>query len=96
MLDRLGAPQDFKAPAIFLLAPGSAWMTGADIWVNGGQSSMGLNLQRSLTFVRSVGGTLMISHKSMIKKWLILSSTPIHWHMKSTLLISSMQSLVSL
>ncbi|KAM0708602.1 hypothetical protein Q7P35_005254 [Cladosporium inversicolor] len=36
MLDRLGAPQDFKAPAVFLLAPGSAWMTGADIRVDGG------------------------------------------------------------
>lgn len=36
MLDRLGAPQDFKAPAIFLLASGSAWMTGADIRVDGG------------------------------------------------------------
>jgi NAD(P)-dependent dehydrogenase (short-subunit alcohol dehydrogenase family) len=36
MLDRLGAPQDFKAPAVFLLAPGSAWMTGADVRVDGG------------------------------------------------------------
>lgn len=36
MLDRLGAPQDFKAPAVFLLAPGSTWMTGADIRVDGG------------------------------------------------------------
>jgi NAD(P)-dependent dehydrogenase (short-subunit alcohol dehydrogenase family) len=36
MLDRLGAPEDFKAPAVFLLAPGSAWMTGADIRVDGG------------------------------------------------------------
>jgi NAD(P)-dependent dehydrogenase (short-subunit alcohol dehydrogenase family) len=36
MLDRFGAPQDFKAPAVFLLAPGSAWMTGTDIRVDGG------------------------------------------------------------
>lgn len=36
LLGRLGAPEDFKAPAIFLLAPGSAWMTGADLRVDGG------------------------------------------------------------
>jgi NAD(P)-dependent dehydrogenase (short-subunit alcohol dehydrogenase family) len=38
MLDRLGAPQDFKAPAIFLLASGSAWMTAADLIVDGGHT----------------------------------------------------------
>jgi NAD(P)-dependent dehydrogenase (short-subunit alcohol dehydrogenase family) len=38
MLDRLGAPQDFKAPAIFLLASGSAWMTAADLTVDGGHT----------------------------------------------------------
>jgi NAD(P)-dependent dehydrogenase (short-subunit alcohol dehydrogenase family) len=38
MLDRLGAPEDFKAPAIFLLASGSAWMTAADLTVDGGHT----------------------------------------------------------
>ncbi|KAF1989918.1 short chain dehydrogenase [Aulographum hederae CBS 113979] len=36
MLNRLGAPDDFKAPAVFLLAPGSSFMTGADLRVDGG------------------------------------------------------------
>ena len=36
LLGRLGAPEDFKAPAIFLLTPGSSWMTGADLRVDGG------------------------------------------------------------
>lgn len=36
LLGRLGAPEDFKAPAIFLLADGSSWMTGADLRVDGG------------------------------------------------------------
>ncbi|CAK4033242.1 D-arabinitol 2-dehydrogenase [ribulose-forming] [Lecanosticta acicola] len=36
LLERLGAPEDFKAPAVFLLAKGSAWMTGADLRVDGG------------------------------------------------------------
>jgi NAD(P)-dependent dehydrogenase (short-subunit alcohol dehydrogenase family) len=36
MLGRLGAPEDFKAPVVFLLAEGSAWMTGADLRVDGG------------------------------------------------------------
>ncbi|KAH8679523.1 short chain dehydrogenase [Tricladium varicosporioides] len=36
LLNRLGAPEDFKAPAIFLLAPGSSFMTGADLRVDGG------------------------------------------------------------
>lgn len=39
MLDRLGAPQDFKAPAIFLLAPGSSWMTGGDLVIDGGHTA---------------------------------------------------------
>lgn len=29
LLNRLGAPEDFKAPAVFLLADGSSFMTGA-------------------------------------------------------------------
>lgn len=36
LLGRLGAPEDFKAPAVFLLAPGSSFMTGADLRVDGG------------------------------------------------------------
>jgi NAD(P)-dependent dehydrogenase (short-subunit alcohol dehydrogenase family) len=36
LLERLGAPEDFKAPAVFLLAPGSSFMTGADLRVDGG------------------------------------------------------------
>lgn len=36
LLGRLGAVEDFKGPAIFLLAPGSSWMTGADLRVDGG------------------------------------------------------------
>ncbi|KAF7900155.1 hypothetical protein EAF00_004491 [Botryotinia globosa] len=36
LLGRLGVPEDFKAPAVFLLADGSSWMTGADLRVDGG------------------------------------------------------------
>ncbi|TVY51038.1 D-arabinitol 2-dehydrogenase [ribulose-forming] [Lachnellula cervina] len=36
LLGRLGAPEDFKAPTVFLLADGSSWMTGADLRVDGG------------------------------------------------------------
>jgi NAD(P)-dependent dehydrogenase (short-subunit alcohol dehydrogenase family) len=36
LLRRLGVPEDFKAPAVFLLADGSSWMTGADLRVDGG------------------------------------------------------------
>lgn len=36
LLGRLGVPDDFKAPAIFLLAEGSRFMTGADLRVDGG------------------------------------------------------------
>ena len=36
LLGRLGAPEDFKAPAVFLLADGSSFMTGADLRVDGG------------------------------------------------------------
>ncbi|KAF2492527.1 NAD(P)-binding protein [Lophium mytilinum] len=36
LLGRLGAPEDFKAPAVFLLSEGSAFMTGADLRVDGG------------------------------------------------------------
>ncbi|KAF2832977.1 short chain dehydrogenase [Ophiobolus disseminans] len=36
LLGRLGVPDDFKAPATFLLAEGSRFMTGADLRVDGG------------------------------------------------------------
>ncbi|KAI7191690.1 hypothetical protein D0869_09222 [Hortaea werneckii] len=36
LLGRLGAPEDFKAPAVFLLANGSDWVTGSDLRVDGG------------------------------------------------------------
>jgi NAD(P)-dependent dehydrogenase (short-subunit alcohol dehydrogenase family) len=36
LLGRLGAVEDFKGPAVFLLSRASAWMTGADLRVDGG------------------------------------------------------------
>ncbi|KAF3356786.1 hypothetical protein VD0004_g7210 [Verticillium dahliae] len=36
MLNRLGVPEDFKAPVVFLLSEGSRFMTGADLRVDGG------------------------------------------------------------
>lgn len=36
LLGRLGAPEDFKAPAVFLLSEGSSFMTGTDLRVDGG------------------------------------------------------------
>ncbi|KAH7383775.1 hypothetical protein BKA66DRAFT_584221 [Pyrenochaeta sp. MPI-SDFR-AT-0127] len=36
LLGKLGIPDDFKAPAVFLLADGSRFMTGADLRVDGG------------------------------------------------------------
>ncbi|KAK5046879.1 hypothetical protein LTR84_007233 [Exophiala bonariae] len=36
LLGRLGTPEDFKAPIVFLLAQGSSFMTGADLRVDGG------------------------------------------------------------
>lgn len=36
LLARLGAPEDVKAPIVFLLWPGSSFMTGADLRVDGG------------------------------------------------------------
>lgn len=36
LLGRLGQPDDFKAPAVFMLAEGSGFMTGADLRVDGG------------------------------------------------------------
>ncbi|KAJ5833373.1 hypothetical protein N7474_001684 [Penicillium riverlandense] len=36
LLGRLGAPEDFKAPTVYMLADGSAFMTGTDLRVDGG------------------------------------------------------------
>ncbi|KAJ5759066.1 hypothetical protein N7520_006222 [Penicillium odoratum] len=36
LLGRLGAPEDFKGPTIYMLTDASAWMTGADLRVDGG------------------------------------------------------------
>jgi NAD(P)-dependent dehydrogenase (short-subunit alcohol dehydrogenase family) len=36
LLGRLGVPEDFKSPAVYLLAEGSSFMTGADLRVDGG------------------------------------------------------------
>ncbi|KAJ5094319.1 hypothetical protein N7456_010180 [Penicillium angulare] len=36
LLGRLGAPEDFKGPTIYMLTEASAWMTGADLRVDGG------------------------------------------------------------
>lgn len=36
LLGKLGVPEDFKVPTVFLLAEGSSFMTGADLRVDGG------------------------------------------------------------
>ncbi|KAE8371243.1 hypothetical protein BDV26DRAFT_136596 [Aspergillus bertholletiae] len=36
LLGRLGVPEDFKAPTVYMLADGSGWMTGTDLRVDGG------------------------------------------------------------
>ena len=36
LLGRFGAPEDFRAPAVFLLADGASFMTGSDLRVDGG------------------------------------------------------------
>lgn len=36
LLGRLGAPEDFKSPVVYLLTDGSSFMTGADLRVDGG------------------------------------------------------------
>ena len=39
LLGRLGAPEDFKAPAVFLLSRGSSFMTRTDLRVDGGHTA---------------------------------------------------------
>jgi NAD(P)-dependent dehydrogenase (short-subunit alcohol dehydrogenase family) len=39
LLGRLGTPEDFKAPAVFLLSRGSSFMTGTDLRVDGGHTA---------------------------------------------------------
>ncbi|KAF9890845.1 hypothetical protein FE257_005416 [Aspergillus nanangensis] len=36
LLNRLGVPEDFKAPTVYMLADGSNFMTGTDLRVDGG------------------------------------------------------------
>lgn len=36
LIGKLGVPEDFMAPAVFLLSTGSSFMTGADLRVDGG------------------------------------------------------------
>ncbi|KAJ9490130.1 hypothetical protein VN97_g3147 [Penicillium thymicola] len=36
LLGRLGTPEDFKGPTLYMLTDSSAWMTGADLRVDGG------------------------------------------------------------
>ncbi|PYH90155.1 NAD(P)-binding protein, partial [Aspergillus ellipticus CBS 707.79] len=36
LLGRLGVPEDFKAPTVYMLADGSGFMTGTDLRVDGG------------------------------------------------------------
>jgi NAD(P)-dependent dehydrogenase (short-subunit alcohol dehydrogenase family) len=36
LLGRLGIPEDFKAPAVFLLSEGASFVHGADLRVDGG------------------------------------------------------------
>lgn len=36
LLGRLGAPEDFKAPAVFLLSEGASFVHGSDLRVDGG------------------------------------------------------------
>ncbi|GAA5913229.1 hypothetical protein JCM6882_000038 [Rhodosporidiobolus microsporus] len=39
LLGRLGTPEDLIGPAVFLLSEASAWMTGADLRFDGGQTA---------------------------------------------------------
>lgn len=36
LLGRLGTPEDFQAPTVYMLSDGSSFMTGADLRVDGG------------------------------------------------------------
>lgn len=39
LLDRFGTPDDLKAPAVFLLSDGAAFVHGMDLKVDGGQTA---------------------------------------------------------
>lgn len=39
LLGRLGAPEDFKAPAVFLLSEGASFVHGTDLRVDGGHTA---------------------------------------------------------
>ncbi|KAK3111795.1 hypothetical protein LTR53_012581 [Teratosphaeriaceae sp. CCFEE 6253] len=53
LLGRLGAPEDLKAPTIFLLASGSSYMTGADLRIDGGHCASALDMR--IGQVRALG-----------------------------------------
>jgi NAD(P)-dependent dehydrogenase (short-subunit alcohol dehydrogenase family) len=36
LLGRLGTPEDFKSPAVYMLSDGASFMTGSDLRVDGG------------------------------------------------------------
>ncbi len=39
LLGRMGAPEDFKAPAVFLLSEGASFVHGSDLRVDGGHTA---------------------------------------------------------
>lgn len=39
MLGRISEPHEYRAPVLFLLGDGSSFMTGADLKIDGGQTS---------------------------------------------------------
>jgi NAD(P)-dependent dehydrogenase (short-subunit alcohol dehydrogenase family) len=42
LLKRWGEPADLAGPVIFLLSDASRYITGSDIWVDGGWTANGL------------------------------------------------------
>lgn len=53
LLSKLGTPEDFKAPAVFLLAPRSSIKTSADLRVDEGYcaSAWNVNYNRAMSLV---------------------------------------------